>query len=676
MWALNDLLKSLPTDQLGTMRRGLRLSGDADLPRIAQRLNHSDRIREFFAQLDPAEKNVLRYVLSQGGEAAESEIIEQLPEAPPALRTLREKFLLFAEPVDPSGRMLCIAQEHRRFISLTPDEKATTAGLVLRQPRAYIDDLAGLFQWDDAARARPSAALKRQWLTGERLSEFLAQQSEPVRQLWTRFVESDGILEMRTLQRFGIEPAVPPLGTLRPEDPLAWLYGHGLAFPNELPRPASYRIPSDILSRVSATQAGKRLAPARHVPGQLRAWGLRVLSDIQFLAALQASGRLQFTQNDIPLRHQLRAFLKALGVPEENYGLFLNLALEAFLATVVNRTTQALNDNPAEAMSRLIAYWRDGDRWQESSDFRDLRRSPDGVGDRTLKARRLTVLKALEALPVRQWIAYKDFEEWVYVLGWKRLDSGNQRGDAYYHNDRWPKRTFVPDLSPRDTLASMVAECLVWLGLVDVGLGRARKGEAADWSITHVRLTEWGRQFLDKKSGRFEPLPPVPPESQIRILPNLEITASPRLNPHILATVFKIAVFRGIHTFAMTKESLREALDEGLTLGEILEFLTRHSLTGIPPIVQQFIEDIAQKHGHIKLGMAGAYLQVDDPLLLVELRAQRSLTDIFKKQVADNLALLRRSDLERVAKTLRKLGYSPVVEKSEVDERPSAKDRW
>jgi len=258
----------------------------------------------------------------------------------------------------------------------------------------------------------------------------------------------------------------------------------------------------------------------------------------------------------------------------------------------------------------------------------------DGQLDKTLKAKRLIVLKVLEELPTKQWVTYAEFAERVFSSGWKRVDSGIHSNNAFYHNERWPRRGYVSDLSAQDTLANLTAESLVWLGLLDVGLGRPRK---TGYDLTHIRLTDWGRQFLDKKSGRFEPLPAVPVETQFRLLPNLEVSVSPRLRPDLLAQLFKIAVLKGVNSFSLTKESLREALDEGMTLSGILDFLRSNSGCEIPTMVQQFVEEVAQKHGHIKLGIAGAYLQVDDPVLLVELRGA-SLAERYFSQAGGRYA--------------------------------------
>jgi len=217
--------------------------------------------------------------------------------------------------------------------------------------------------------------LKKDWLAEDRLKSFLAALPEGEQSLWQLFVNGDGIVDTKALHRAGVaNPAVQP-GHLDRTQPLENLYAHGLVFPNQLPNPSCFMIPSDVLTLVKGKAAARTFTSSGQAPAQLRTWGLRILSDLQLFAAYQASGRLQFTQNNIPLRHQLRAFLKALGLPEENYGLFLNVSMEALFGLVIKRTTQTLDANPAESMSRLIAHWRDDEMWQESAHWRDGRRS-------------------------------------------------------------------------------------------------------------------------------------------------------------------------------------------------------------------------------------------------------------------------------------------------------------
>jgi len=675
MLTLREILQQLPHDELDVLKQSLHLKhGKDDFTRLLQRLDNSERTRALFSSLSAGEKHVLRYLLSQGGCAPEREVTDQLPESPPAIEALKAVYALFIHPGvdDADGPVWCVPREYARFVPLTPAEKSTLANLLIRQPPAFWPDLARAHDWSVDEKAAHLGALKQKWLNPDVLAPAIALLTDEEKALWAQVLNADGILDAKLLQRGGHAASVQP-GHLDLSRPLDHLYALGLLFPNQLPNPTCFLIPSDVLSTLRGKESEKHFTTIPHAPAALRAWGLRILSDLQLYAAYQASGRLQFTRSDIPMRHQLRAFLKALTIDEEAYGLFLNIELGAFFAKVVRKDPQTFSADPAESMSQLIAYWRDSDQWQESSHWRDAKRGSDGALDRSLKSKRLVLLKALERLPTREWVAFPEFEAYVFSRGWKRVDSGVQSYNSFYHNERWPQREAAADLNASQTLSAMVAESATWLGLVDVGVGKGKKDQ---WNITHVRLTEWGRQFLDKKSGRFEPLPPVPVESQFRVLPNLEIHASPHLRPDLLTELFRIGTLKGVNTFTLKKESLREAFDEGRKADEVIGFLERHSLSPLPALVREYVEEVAQKHGHIKLGLAGAYLEVDDPMLLVELKAQRSLQDIFRKQIGDRLTLLNDSDIERIAKALRKLGYLPVVEKSAETDRQHMRFHW
>ena len=61
----------------------------------------------------------------------------------------------------------------------------------------------------------------------------------------------------------------------------------------------------------------------------------------------------------------------------------------------------------------------------------------------------------------------------------------------------------------------------------------------------------------------------------------------------------------------------------------MLAFLQAHARTGIPQNVEYLINDVGGKHGHIHLGKAQMYMQVDTPLLLKELQARKEIKPFF-----------------------------------------------
>jgi len=107
--SLSELLQNFSPTQLDALRKTLRLKADsADPVRLLQRLNNSDRTRQVFADLEPTEKHVLRYLLSQGGSATEPELMSRFPDAGPAIAKLREHYLVFDDSPAAPDPMLCV----------------------------------------------------------------------------------------------------------------------------------------------------------------------------------------------------------------------------------------------------------------------------------------------------------------------------------------------------------------------------------------------------------------------------------------------------------------------------------------------------------------------------------------------------------------------------------------
>ena len=152
------------------------------------------------------------------------------------------------------------------------------------------------------------------------------------------------------------------------------------------------------------------------------------------------------------------------------------------------------------------------------------------------------------------------------------------------------------------------------------------------------------------------------------VLPNMEISVPPRLEFSVLGRVISIAAATGPSSYAITKDSLRGALDEGIEEGEILEFLETHSKTGVPENVRRFVLETCGKHGHIKIGLGGCYLHVEDPLILTELKSSKTFKAMVQKDLSGSAAILTEENPNKVARLLRKLGYFPVVEERKVED--------
>ncbi len=245
--------------------------------------------------------------------------------------------------------------------------------------------------------------------------------------------------------------------------------------------------------------------------------------------------------------------------------------------------------------------------------------------------------------------------------------------------------TLGPNLvpSPATFVRLLVAECLFWLGIVELGwdappapgiaepAGKtgnraASRGEAAlrpaPPEASSYCITPIGAHLLGLPGA--EPPETEPREQQFIVQANAEIFVPPYLEPNTLYHLMTLteAPAKGAtgNTVSLTRESIRRCLDNGESQRDILAFLQAHARTGIPQNVEYLINEVSGKHGHIHIGKAQMYLQVDTPLLLHELQARRELKPYFVRALSDTVALLKADDEDKLLRELRKAGYLPV----------------
>jgi hypothetical protein len=64
----------------------------------------------------------------------------------------------------------------------------------------------------------------------------------------------------------------------------------------------------------------------------------------------------------------------------------------------------------------------------------------------------------------------------------------------------------------------------------------------------------------------------------------------------------------GATVYRFSAGSLRRAFDAGWTGAEVHAFLDRHSRTPVPQPLGYLVDDIARRHGHLRIGAAAVYL--------------------------------------------------------------------
>jgi DNA-binding IscR family transcriptional regulator len=128
-----------------------------------------------------------------------------------------------------------------------------------------------------------------------------------------------------------------------------------------------------------------------------------------------------------------------------------------------------------------------------------------------------------------------------------------------------------------------------------------------------------------------------------------------------LALLADVESTGGATVYRFSASSIRRALDAGYAAADIQALLAQRSRTPVPQPLQYLVDDVARRHGRLRVGAAGAYLRCDDDALLGEVIADRRAENLRLHRIAPTVAISPLAP-ERVAQRLRELGYAPGAE--------------
>ncbi|WP_033339189.1 helicase-associated domain-containing protein [Catenuloplanes japonicus] len=117
----------------------------------------------------------------------------------------------------------------------------------------------------------------------------------------------------------------------------------------------------------------------------------------------------------------------------------------------------------------------------------------------------------------------------------------------------------------------------------------------------------------------------------------------------------------GASVYRLTTASVRRALDAGYSADELHTLFKVRSRTPVPQALTYLVDDVARKHGGLRVGTAGAYLRSDDESLLAEALADKRLAQLALRRLAPTV-LCSPYAPGRLLPALREAGYAPVPE--------------
>jgi hypothetical protein len=136
------------------------------------------------------------------------------------------------------------------------------------------------------------------------------------------------------------------------------------------------------------------------------------------------------------------------------------------------------------------------------------------------------------------------------------------------------------------------------------------------------------------------------------------LTAEATRNLRLLADIES----RGHATvYRIGEASIRRALDAGWDAATIQSTLSGLSRTPLPQPLAYLIDDVARRHGAVRVGQALAYIRCDNPETLVAAQSDRRLRPLILTRLADTVLVCQAPPSEVIA-ALRSAGYSPAAE--------------
>jgi hypothetical protein len=128
-----------------------------------------------------------------------------------------------------------------------------------------------------------------------------------------------------------------------------------------------------------------------------------------------------------------------------------------------------------------------------------------------------------------------------------------------------------------------------------------------------------------------------------------------------LAAVATVESAGAAMVYRISEPSIRRALDTGRTASELHALFQRHSKTLVPQGLTYLIDDVARRHGQLRVGMAQSFVRCEDAALLAQAVAAPAAEQLEMRLLAPTVAVSQ-APISEVLAGLRDAGLAPAAE--------------
>ena len=126
-----------------------------------------------------------------------------------------------------------------------------------------------------------------------------------------------------------------------------------------------------------------------------------------------------------------------------------------------------------------------------------------------------------------------------------------------------------------------------------------------------------------------------------------------------LSTVADVESAGTAMVYRVSERSIRHALDIGKTADELHSLFHTHSTTPVPQGLTYMIDDVARRHGQLRVGMATSFVRCEDPTLLAQAAAA---TERLGLRVLAPTVAISQAPISEVLTALQDAGFAPAAE--------------
>ncbi|WP_205874657.1 helicase-associated domain-containing protein [Mycobacterium camsae] len=534
---------------------------------------------------------------------------------------------------------------------LAPESDVTTALEDLKN-RALVWGETTVRVAADAGAALPwhpgQVTLEDRTHTGEQIAALIAAADDAQREVLEKLLEGSPMGRTRDAAPGApMDRPVPQLlatGLLRRVDAETVILPRHVAqvLRGESPGPAQLTEPDPVVSTVKAVDADAAAAGAV----------IDLLRQVDVLLETLSSAPVsELRSGGLGIR-ELKRLAKVTGMEEARLGLILELAAAAgLIASGMPDPEPTHGEGPywaptpaADRFSTLAG----SDRWYLlATTWLDLTCRPTLIGGRGPDGKPFGALSNSlfsTAAPLDRQLLLELLAGLPPGAG---VDAKTASAALIWRRPRWVRRLQPEPVA--DLLAEGHAVGLIGRGAISTP-GRALLEDDADPAVVVDAMT----RALPKPIDHF------------LVQADLTVVVPGPLERDLaddLATVATVESAGAAMVFRVSEQSIRHALDIGRTRDWMQAFFVDHSKTPVPQGLTYLIDDVARRHGQLRIGMASSFVRCEDPALLAQAVAAPATEGLQLRALAPTVAVSP-ANIAEVLTALRTAGFAPAAEDS------------